>query len=111
MALPSQDRGMNLRYTQHEATTPALWPTWREPLEAHSLVTPHGPFAEACPTAWLVTLAEELGPDDVAGVQVFTGAALAAGSDLHYVPLRVPARPGGLHPGEARGRLPGPLKS
>jgi len=68
-------------------------------------------FAEARPTASLVTLAEELGPDDVAGVQVFTGAALAAGSDLHYVPLRVPARPGGLHPGEARGRLPGPLKS
>ncbi len=28
-------------------------------------------FAEARPTASLVTLAEELGPDDVAGVQVF----------------------------------------
>ncbi|HYO66783.1 MAG TPA: NUDIX hydrolase [Archangium sp.] len=30
-------------------------------------------FAEARPTASLVELAEELGPDDVAGVQVFSG--------------------------------------
>lgn len=30
-------------------------------------------FAEARPTASLVALAEELGPDDVAGVQVFSG--------------------------------------
>jgi hypothetical protein len=30
-------------------------------------------FAEARPTASLVALAEELGPDDIAGVQVFSG--------------------------------------
>ncbi|KFA87148.1 hypothetical protein [Archangium violaceum] len=30
-------------------------------------------FAEARPTASLVELAEELGPDDIAGVQVFSG--------------------------------------
>jgi hypothetical protein len=30
-------------------------------------------FAEARPTASLVALAEELGPDDIAGVQVFKG--------------------------------------
>ncbi|WNG25004.1 NUDIX hydrolase [Cystobacter fuscus] len=30
-------------------------------------------FAEARPTASLVVLAEELGPDDIAGVQVFSG--------------------------------------
>ncbi|MGZ3459541.1 MAG: NUDIX hydrolase [Archangium sp.] len=30
-------------------------------------------FAEARPTASLVVLAEELGPDDVAGVQLFSG--------------------------------------
>ncbi|NVJ00303.1 NUDIX hydrolase [Myxococcus sp. AM009] len=35
-------------------------------------------FAEACPTASLVTLAEELGPDDVAGVQVYDGLVAEA---------------------------------
>ncbi|MFP2934564.1 NUDIX hydrolase [Pyxidicoccus sp. 3LG] len=35
-------------------------------------------FAEARPTASLVALAEELGPDDVAGVQVFTGLVAEA---------------------------------
>jgi len=35
-------------------------------------------FAEARPTASLVTLAEELGPDDVAGVQVFSGLVAEA---------------------------------
>jgi hypothetical protein len=29
-------------------------------------------FAEACPTASLVALAEELGPDDIAGVQLYS---------------------------------------
>ncbi|HEX5754354.1 MAG TPA: NUDIX hydrolase [Archangium sp.] len=35
-------------------------------------------FAEARPTASLVALAEELGPDDVAGVQVFKGLVAEA---------------------------------
>ncbi|WNG39718.1 NUDIX hydrolase [Archangium violaceum] len=35
-------------------------------------------FAEARPTASLVALAEELGPDDVAGVQVFSGLVAEA---------------------------------
>ncbi|MFE8602258.1 NUDIX hydrolase [Archangium violaceum] len=35
-------------------------------------------FAEAYPTASLVALAEELGPDDVAGVQVFSGLVAEA---------------------------------
>ncbi|PTL84755.1 NUDIX hydrolase [Vitiosangium sp. GDMCC 1.1324] len=35
-------------------------------------------FAEARPTASLVALAEELGPDDVAGVQVFRGLVAEA---------------------------------
>jgi len=35
-------------------------------------------FAEARPTASLVALAEELGPDDVAGVQVFNGLVAEA---------------------------------
>jgi hypothetical protein len=35
-------------------------------------------FAEARPTASLVALAEELGPDDVAGVQVFEGLVAEA---------------------------------
>ncbi|MFP2933857.1 NUDIX hydrolase [Pyxidicoccus sp. 3LG] len=35
-------------------------------------------FAEAHPTASLVALAEELGPDDVAGVQVFSGLVAEA---------------------------------
>jgi hypothetical protein len=35
-------------------------------------------FAEARPTASLVELAEELGPDDVAGVQVFSGLVAEA---------------------------------
>ena len=35
-------------------------------------------FAEARPTASLVVLAEELGPDDVAGVQVFSGLVAEA---------------------------------
>ena len=38
-------------------------------------------FAEARPTASLVTLAEELGPDDIAGVQVFNG--LVAEAERH----------------------------
>ncbi|ATB40315.1 NUDIX hydrolase [Cystobacter fuscus] len=35
-------------------------------------------FADARPTASLVALAEELGPDDVAGVQVFSGLVAEA---------------------------------
>ncbi|MCE9670646.1 NUDIX hydrolase [Myxococcus stipitatus] len=35
-------------------------------------------FAEARPTASLVALAEELGPDDIAGVQVFSGLVAEA---------------------------------
>lgn len=35
-------------------------------------------FAEARPTASLVVLAEELGPDDIAGVQVFSGLVAEA---------------------------------
>ena len=35
-------------------------------------------FAEARPTASLVALAEELGPDDAAGVQVFSGLVAEA---------------------------------
>ena len=35
-------------------------------------------FAEARPTASLVALAEELGPDDIAGVQVFNGLVAEA---------------------------------
>ncbi|WP_309896233.1 NUDIX hydrolase [Archangium sp.] len=35
-------------------------------------------FAEARPTASLVALAEELGPDDIAGVQVFEGLVAEA---------------------------------
>ncbi|MHA7627316.1 NUDIX hydrolase [Corallococcus sp. M7] len=35
-------------------------------------------FAEARPSASLVALAEELGPDDVAGVQVFSGLVAEA---------------------------------
>ncbi|RKH52604.1 NUDIX hydrolase [Corallococcus llansteffanensis] len=35
-------------------------------------------FAEARPTASLVALAEELGPDDVAGVQVYNGLVAEA---------------------------------
>ncbi|WP_309896780.1 NUDIX hydrolase [Archangium sp.] len=35
-------------------------------------------FAEARPTASLVALAEELGPDDVAGVQLFSGLVAEA---------------------------------
>ncbi|AKF80532.1 hypothetical protein MFUL124B02_12995 [Myxococcus fulvus 124B02] len=35
-------------------------------------------FAEARPTASLVALAEELGPDDIAGVQVFKGLVAEA---------------------------------
>lgn len=35
-------------------------------------------FAEARPTATLVELAEELGPDDIAGVQVFSGLVAEA---------------------------------
>ncbi len=35
-------------------------------------------FADARPTASLVELAEELGPDDVAGVQVFSGLVAEA---------------------------------
>lgn len=35
-------------------------------------------FAEARPTASLVALAEELGPDDVAGVQVYSGLVAEA---------------------------------
>jgi hypothetical protein len=35
-------------------------------------------FAEARPTASLVALAEELGPDEVAGVQVFSGLVAEA---------------------------------
>ncbi|QSQ11789.1 NUDIX hydrolase [Myxococcus landrumensis] len=35
-------------------------------------------FAEARPTASLVSLAEELGPDDIAGVQVFSGLVAEA---------------------------------
>ncbi|MCK8503280.1 MULTISPECIES: NUDIX hydrolase [Myxococcus] len=35
-------------------------------------------FAEARPTASLAALAEELGPDDVAGVQVFSGLVAEA---------------------------------
>jgi hypothetical protein len=35
-------------------------------------------FAEARPTASLVELAEELGPDDIAGVQVFSGLVAEA---------------------------------
>ena len=35
-------------------------------------------FAEARPTASLVALAEELGPDDIAGVQVFSGLMVEA---------------------------------
>ncbi|AGC41536.1 hypothetical protein MYSTI_00177 [Myxococcus stipitatus DSM 14675] len=35
-------------------------------------------FAEARPTASMVSLAEELGPDDVAGVQVFSGLVAEA---------------------------------
>ncbi|HEX5754412.1 MAG TPA: NUDIX hydrolase [Archangium sp.] len=38
-------------------------------------------FAEARPTASLVELAEELGPDDIAGVQVFSG--LLAEAERH----------------------------
>lgn len=41
-------------------------------------------FAEARPTASLVALAEELGPDDVAGVQVFSGL-LAEAERSHRV--------------------------
>ncbi|HSP77702.1 MAG TPA: NUDIX hydrolase [Myxococcaceae bacterium] len=41
-------------------------------------------FAEARPTASLVTLAEELGEDDVAGVQVFSGL-LAEAERNHQV--------------------------
>ncbi|MBN8470615.1 NUDIX hydrolase [Corallococcus exiguus] len=35
-------------------------------------------FAEARPTASLVALAKELGPDDIAGVQVFSGLLVEA---------------------------------
>src|SRR6187431_523703 len=35
-------------------------------------------FADARPTASLAALAEELGPDDVAGVQVFSGLVAEA---------------------------------
>src|SRR5689334_22386381 len=35
-------------------------------------------FAEARPTASLVALAKELGPDDIAGVQVFSGLVAEA---------------------------------
>ncbi|QSQ27561.1 NUDIX hydrolase [Pyxidicoccus parkwayensis] len=35
-------------------------------------------FADARPTASLVALAEELGPDDIAGVQVFSGLVAEA---------------------------------
>jgi hypothetical protein len=35
-------------------------------------------FAEARPTASLVALAEQLGPDDIAGVQVFSGLVAEA---------------------------------
>jgi len=38
-------------------------------------------FAEARPTASLVALAEELGPDDIAGVQVFSGLVAEAERD------------------------------
>ncbi len=41
-------------------------------------------FAEARPTASLVALAEELGPDDIAGVQVFRGL-LAEAERSHRV--------------------------
>ncbi|HZI06118.1 MAG TPA: NUDIX hydrolase [Archangium sp.] len=41
-------------------------------------------FADARPTASLVALAEELGPDDIAGVQVFSGL-LAEAERSHQV--------------------------
>ncbi|MBN9685905.1 MULTISPECIES: NUDIX hydrolase [unclassified Corallococcus] len=41
-------------------------------------------FAEARPSASLVALAEELGPDDVAGVQVFSGL-VAEAERIHRV--------------------------
>ncbi|KFA88986.1 hypothetical protein [Archangium violaceum] len=41
-------------------------------------------FAEARPTSSLVALAEELGPDDIAGVQVFSGL-LAEAERSHRV--------------------------
>ncbi|NVJ08113.1 NUDIX hydrolase [Myxococcus sp. AM001] len=44
-------------------------------------------FAEARPTASLVALAEELGPDDVAGVQVFRGLVAEAERSKNFTRL------------------------
>jgi hypothetical protein len=44
-------------------------------------------FAEARPTASLVALAEELGPDDIAGVQVFSGLLAEAERSRRFTRL------------------------
>ncbi len=93
---PPPGPGRSLRYTQIVAERMKLY---RDPDELHPLwwemsdgrawegnikarlyerVRERGydsltAFAEARPTASLVALAEELGPDDIAGVQVFSG--------------------------------------
>jgi hypothetical protein len=57
-------------------------------------------FAEARPTASLVELAEELGPDDVAGVQVFSGLVAEAERNNQVTrPVRAQPLPPGTQVG------------